>query len=58
MLAQSLPAIRVLRPAWNKGLIDGQKQRLKPKYVGAIRVRLELAENYLDLVLINLAIES
>ena len=39
----NLPAIRALRPAWNKGRIVGQKQPLKPKHVWAIRVRLELA---------------
>jgi len=40
----NLPAIRALRPAWNKGRIVGQKRPLKPKHVWAIRVRLELAE--------------
>ena len=45
----NLPAIRALRPAWNKGRIVGQKRPLKPKHVWAIRVRLELAENHRDL---------
>jgi hypothetical protein len=54
----NLPAIRALRPAWNKGRIVGQKRPLKPKHVWAIRVRLELAENYRDLALFNLAIDS
>jgi len=40
----NLPAIRALRPAWNKGRIVGQKRPLKPKHVWAIRVRLELAD--------------
>ena len=54
----NLPAIRALRPAWNKGRIVGQKRPLKPKHVWAIRVRLELAENHRDLALFNLAIDS
>ncbi|EET48988.1 phage integrase [Thalassobium sp. R2A62] len=36
----NLPAIRALRPAWNKGRIVDQKRPLKPKHVWAIRVRL------------------
>ena len=58
METPNLPAIRALRPAWNKGRIVGQKRPLKPKHVWAIRVRLELAENYRDLALFNLAIDS
>lgn len=58
METRNLPAIRALRPAWNKGRIVGQKRPLKPKHVWAIRVRLELAENYRDLALFNLAIDS
>lgn len=54
----NLPAIRALRPAWNKGRIVGQKRPLKPKHVWAIRVRLELAETHRDLALFNLAIDS
>ena len=34
----NLPAIRALRPAWNKGRIVGQKRPLKPKHVWAIRI--------------------
>ncbi|MFT5871003.1 MAG: hypothetical protein ACI8TF_003135 [Paracoccaceae bacterium] len=49
MQTLNLPAIRVLRPAWNKGCIVGQKLPLKPKHVWAIRVQLELAENHRDL---------
>lgn len=54
----NLPAIRALRPAWNKGRIVGQKRPLKPKHVWAIGVRLELAENHRDLALFNMAIDS
>jgi hypothetical protein len=54
----SLPAIRALRSAWNKGCIVGQKNPLEPKHVWAIRVRLELAENHCDLALLNMAIDS
>jgi len=50
METPNLPAIRALRPAWNKGRIVGQKRPLKPKHIWAIRVRLELAENHRDLV--------
>ena len=58
MQTPNLPAIRALRPAWNKGRIVGQKLPLKPKHVWAIRVRLELAENHRDLALFNMAIDS
>lgn len=58
MQTLNLPAIRVLRPAWKKGRIVGQKLPLKPKQVWAIRVRLELAENHRDLALFNLAIDT
>ncbi|MEJ6746047.1 MAG: integrase, partial [Yoonia sp.] len=51
MQTPNLPAIRALRPAWNKGRIVGQKLPLKPKHVWAIRVRLELAGNHRDLAL-------
>jgi site-specific recombinase XerC len=58
MQTPNLPAIRSLRPAWNKGRIVGQKRPLLPKHVWAIRVRLEIAENHRDLALFNLAIDS
>jgi site-specific recombinase XerC len=58
MQTPNLPAIRALRPAWNKGRIVGQKRPLLPKHVWAIRVRLEIAENHRDLALFNLAIDS
>jgi hypothetical protein len=44
METPNLPAIRALRPAWNKGRIVGQKRPLKPKHVWAIRVRLSEQE--------------
>lgn len=58
MQTPNLPAIRALRPAWNKGRLVGQKRPLKSKHVWAIRVRLELAENHRDLALFNMAIDS
>jgi len=58
MTIANLPAIRALRPAWNKGRMVGQKRPLKPKHVWAIRVQLELADNQRDLALYNLAIDS
>ena len=58
METPDLPAIRALRPAWNKGRIVGQKRPFKPKHVWAIRVRLELAGNHRDLALFNMAIDS
>jgi hypothetical protein len=58
MQTSNLPAIRTLRPAWNKGRIVGQKRPLKPKQVWAIRVRLELAENHRDQALLKMAIDS
>ncbi|WP_234416779.1 integrase [Ruegeria sp. Alg231-54] len=54
----NLPAIRALRPTWNNGRLFGQKRPLKPMHVWAIRVRLELVENYRDLALFNMAIDS
>ena len=58
MTIANLPAIRVCRPAWNKGRVIGQKRPLMPKHVWAIRVRLEIAKNHRDLALFNLAIDS
>lgn len=54
----NLPAIRALRPAWNKGRIVGQQRPLQPKHVRAIWVRLELVENHRDLALVNVVIDS
>lgn len=58
METPNLPAIRTLRPAWNKGRIVGQKRPLKPKHVWAIRVRLKLAKYHRVLALFNMAIDS
>ncbi len=58
MQTSNLPAIRALRPVWNKGRNVGQKRLLKAKHVRAIRVRLELAENHRDLALFNMAIDT
>ena len=43
---------------WNKGRLIGQKRRLKPKDVWALRVRLQLQGWKRDLALFNLAIDS
>jgi integrase len=43
---------------WNKGLLIGQKEPLEPKHVWSIRVRLEIARSWRDLVMFNLAIDS
>jgi integrase len=43
---------------WNKGLLIGQKKPLEPKHVWSIRVRLEIAQSWRDLVIFNLAIDS
>ena len=51
------PAGRDQRP-WNKGLLIGQKKPLEPKHVWSIRVRLEIARSWRDLVIFNLAIDS
>jgi integrase len=46
------------RPAWNKGKLVGQKPPLKLKEIWAIRIRLQIDENYRDIALFNLAIDS
>jgi hypothetical protein len=46
------------RRPWNKGLLIGQKKPLEPKHVWSIRVRLEIARSWHDLVIFNLAIDS
>ena len=58
MFATNLPAVRAVRPAWNRGRIVGQMRPLLPKHVWAIRVRLEIAGRVRDLGLFNLAIDS
>ncbi len=47
-----------LRPAWNKGMLVGQKHPLKLEEIWAIRIRLELADKTRELALFNLAIDS
>ena len=42
----------------NKGKLDGQKAPIRVRDIGAIRVRLQLAEKTRDLALFNLAIDS
>src|ERR1700716_4521068 len=51
------PNDRGQRP-WNKRLLIGQKKPLEPKHVWTIRVRLEIARSWRDLVIFNLAIDS
>jgi len=46
------------KKAWNHGRNNGQKRLLLPKYVWAIRVRLELADAVRDLALFNMAVDS
>ena len=58
MNTPNLPMIIPQRHAWNRGRIIGQKRPLQPKHVWAIRARLELAENYRDLALFNMAVDS
>ena len=53
-----LPAVTPKRRAWNKGRLVGQKRPLLPKQVWAIRARLELAGNFRNLALFNVAIDS
>jgi hypothetical protein len=36
---------------WNKGLLVCQKKTLEPKHVWSIRVRLEIARSWRDLVI-------
>ena len=58
MSSFNLPMVVPAKHAWNHGRIIGQKRPLLPKYVWAIRVRLELAGATRDLALFNLAIDS
>ena len=43
---------------WNKGKFTGAKPPLQPKYVWAIRTRLQIASRTRDLALFNIAIDS
>src|ERR1700716_132295 len=54
MLVRSIG--REQRP-WDKGLLIGQKKPLEPNHVWSIRVRLEIARSWRDLVIFNLAID-
>src|SRR5712672_4500297 len=47
------PVGRDQRP-WNKGLLVGQNKPLEPKHAWCIRVRLEIARSWRDLVIFNL----
>lgn len=49
MLRVQLPAVTPKRKPWNKRRIIGQERPLLLKQVWAIRARLELAGNLLDL---------
>jgi len=53
-----IPSEAEPKAAWNKGRLIGQKRPLKPKDVGAIRVRLQLEQRKRELALFNLAIDS
>jgi hypothetical protein len=53
-----LPTTMPKQRAWNKGRLIGQKRPLLPKQVWAILARLELAYNFSDLALFNVAIDS
>jgi hypothetical protein len=46
------------REAWNKDKLVGQKPRLKPKDIWAIRIYLQNAHAVRDLAMFNLAIDS
>ena len=46
------------RPAWNKGILVGQKPPLKPKEIWAIRIRLQMSGLKRDLAIFNLALDS
>lgn len=46
------------RNPWNKGKLTGAKPPLRPKYVWAIRTKLQIDHEIRDLALFNLAIDS
>jgi hypothetical protein len=60
--SQSIPFIstkaEIHKEAWNKGKLLGQKPPLKLNEVWEIRFRLQIAHNYRELALFNLAIDS
>lgn len=43
---------------WNKGKLSGQKRPLKLQEICAVRIRLQIANNYKELALFNLALDS
>ena len=50
--------LQAKREPWNKGKLIGTKPPLRPKYVWAIRTKLQLEKRIRDLALFNLAIDS
>jgi integrase len=55
--SQNLTTSAKLVP-WNKGKVTGAKPPLRPKYVWAIRTKLQIDHLTRDLALFNLAIDS
>src|SRR5450432_3571323 len=53
----SAPLARKRGP-WNKGKVIGAKPPLRPKHVGSIRIKLQIADRKRDLAMFNLAIDS
>ena len=49
---------KILAAPWNKGKLIGQKPPLKLKEIWAIRIRLQISQQFRDLTLFNLAIDS
>jgi integrase len=52
------PNLGSIGKPWNKGELTGQKPPLKLKEIWAIWIRLQIARQYRDLALFNLAIDS
>jgi hypothetical protein len=50
--------MRTHRTAWNKGRLLGQKPPLKPKEIGSLRIRLQLASKTRGLAMFNRALDS
>jgi hypothetical protein len=46
------------REPWNKGKLVGQKAPFKPKYISAMRMRLQQEHRSRDLALLNLDLDS
>lgn len=49
---------KLKRPAWNKGLLIGQKPPLKLKDVWAIKIRLKIYDKVRDLAMFSLGLDS